>query len=139
MAAYTETRILEGLLSHLSSMPGQTLPVAWPGLDFEPPADQKYLRVTYLPNVTTSFLLGENEPKEHIGQLQIDVMWPQGAGTSQPTEIAGAIIQRFKDGTTIENEGVRIDVSSQPDPGPYLESPPNLQLPVTINYQSFNA
>lgn len=136
MATYVETKIFEGLLNHLSGLTlSPTMSIAWPGVAFTPPA-AGYLRVRHFPNVTDQVTLGTSGKNRHVGTFQVEVLWPQDGGESTPKERAGAIVARFKRGTSITRESVIIRIIRPPSIAPSLEEPPYLSIPVSIRYQA---
>lgn len=134
MAAYVETKVMEALSAHLGTLAlSPAMPIAWSGVDFEPP-DDGYLRASHLPNTTQQISLGETGLNRHQGLIQVDVMWPESLGLTEAMERAGAIVAHFKRGTDLTREGVTVRIVRPPSVAPALRAPPFLQVPVTIAY-----
>ena len=74
---------------------GQSLPIAWPNVDFIPPEDQKWLKVDYIPNRVDRLFVGSTEPHQYLGLLQVSVCWPLGAGTDDAGQVAQEIVDLF--------------------------------------------
>ena len=133
MASYVETQIYEGLCAHLSTLTlSPALPVSLPGKAFTPDATLGYLRVTHLPNRAEQITLGGDGYNQHRGIFQIDVLQPSSAGIVVAAEIAGAVAAHFKRGTNITREGALIRVIAPPSIAQALQSPPYIQIPVSI-------
>lgn len=140
MASTADAIILDGLCSHLGDLTlSPDLQVAWPDRDMDDPPAAGYLRVTFLPNVTTQEELGDDGRNRHMGLFQVSVMWPEGQGSITPLDLAGDIIAHFKRGTVITQDGVQIHIDKPPYLSPRLKDTPYSQYPVTISYRSDNA
>lgn len=139
MASTTDAIILDGLCTHLAGLTLSTpLTVAWPDVDFTPPA-AGYVRVTFLPNETMQSELGDAGRNRHMGLFQVSVMWPEGNGSVTPTDLAGEIVAHFKRGTVITHDGLIIHIDRPPYISPRLKDSPYTQYPVTVSYRSDNA
>lgn len=135
MATGIEANILAALLSHLSGLtltPAMSL--AWPDIDFEPPA-QGYLRATLVPNTVEQVTLGTNGKNRHRGLFQVDVFWKRNAGEIVPREKADLVAAQFKRGTVLTSGGLNIRINRPPRVAQTLESGPYTQTPVLISYQ----
>jgi hypothetical protein len=137
MAVTTDAIIFEALQARLRTMPG-VLPIAGPNVTF-PAAGQtkpdKYLKVDFLPNRTRQVTLGD-DPQQKIGIMQVSVMWPVGRGILDGLEVAGAIVNRFKNETLFASD-VRITISSEPWAASPLQDTDRLMIPVSIPYIAF--
>lgn len=134
MATYVETHIMEALFARLASLTlSPTMPIAWPGTDLRPPSGG-YLRASHLPNTTAQITLGTSGLNRHVGLFQIDVMWPESEGLTEPLERAGAVIAHFARGTTMTRGGVTVRVTSPPSLAPAQHDPPFMMVPVSIPY-----
>lgn len=136
MATYVETSIVEALMARLATLTlSPALPVAWPNVDYTPPA-AGYLRVTHAPNTATQVTLGTEGKNRHIGIFQVDVMLPIIIGISTPMEKAGAVAAHFKRGTVLTKDGISVRITRPPEIRPALQSLPYIQVPVIIRYQA---
>lgn len=136
MATYVETSIVEALMARLLTLTlSPALPVAWPNVEYTPPA-AGYLRATHAPNATNQVTLGTSGKNRHIGIFQVDVLLPITTGISTPMEKAGAVAAHFKRGTTLTKDGINVRIVRPPEIRPALQSLPYIQVPVIIRYQA---
>ncbi len=137
MATNTDAIIFDALQAHLRTMPN-VLPIAGPNVTF-PAAGQtkpeKFLKLDFLPNRTRQITLGD-DPQQKIGLLQVSVMWPVGKGIIDAVEVAGAIINRFKNQVLFAS-GVKITISSEPWAASPIQDEDRLNIPVTVPYIAF--
>ena len=134
MATYIEAKIFEALATKLAALTlSPTMQVAWPNVDFTPPASG-YLRATHLPADTRQASLGDAGLNRHIGIFQVDVFLAEGGGETAVKDIAGAVIAHFKRGTVLTTGGIVLKVNEPPTLGPVLKASPYIQAPVTIRY-----
>ncbi|MDK4720133.1 phage tail terminator-like protein [Rhizobium sp. CNPSo 3968] len=137
MATTTDAIIFAALQAHLRTMPN-VLPIAGPNVTF-PAAGQtkpeKFLKLDFLPNRTRQITLGD-DPQQKIGLLQVSVMWPVGKGILDAVEVAGTIINRFKNQVLFAS-GVKITISSEPWAASPIQDVDRLNIPVTVPYIAF--
>ncbi len=137
MATTTDAIIFDALQARLRAMPN-VLPIAGPNVTF-PAAGQtkpeKFLKLDFLPNRTRQITLGD-DPQQKIGMLQVSVMWPVGKGILDAVEVAGAIINRFKNQVLFAS-GVKITISSEPWAASPIQDEDRLNIPVTVPYIAF--
>lgn len=113
------------------------MPVSWPNLSFTPPASKKYLRVSHLPNTTDRLFVGDTDPHQHQGILQIMVCWPLNAGETAPREIAGLIANHFPAGLLLHSGGVKVKITKRANIASALITTTELQIPISVSYQAF--
>ena len=136
MATGIESRILEGLLDHLSDLTlTPAMAVAWPDLHFDPPA-AGYLRPSLAPNTATQVTLGTSGRNRYRGLFQISVFWPRNSGGIAPREKADLVAVHFKRGTTISLTGGTIRIYRPPEIAATFPDDPYTHTPVTIYYQA---
>lgn len=131
-----ESTILDLLCSHMAKF-SENYPVAYPNTSFEPP-DSTYFEVRYLPNTNRNFLIGSDDPTQHIGLLQITVVSPSNTGAIEPQELAGQVVQHFKKGTKLQSHDVIVQIYSKPSVSPSLQDGNRFRVPVSIQYQCFH-
>lgn len=132
--ATTEETIFAGLLDRVRTAPG-SFQVAWPNVDFTPPAGA-YLRVTQLPAPTIGLSLSNDGSNVYSGLLQVDLMWPTGNGLADAMAAVGAILSHFRRGVRLDRDGLRIDVT-QAYSSAALREDVRLMVPITIRYRAF--
>lgn len=112
----SELRINAALVSaYRAVMP--TLPTAFEGAPFTPPAGQKWGQLTNLRAGADVASLGVGGLDEHTGVLQIDISVPEGTGTGELLRNADTLRAYFVAGRhfTYQDQSVRVrraDVSS---------------------------
>lgn len=135
MATGIESRILDGLLTRLSTLTlSPVMEVAWPDKDFTPPA-QGYLRPSLVPNTVSQVTLGDTGKNRHRGLFQISVFWKRNAGEIVAREKADLVAVHFKRGTTITNGGLNIRIYRPPVVAQTFTDGSYSHTPVTISYQ----
>lgn len=134
-----EQQILEALQHSVtaavaaSTMP--SLPVAYIGITFEPPADQKYIELIHIPNNPASRYWSDD--KDYQGIFRIIIHWPiDGAGIYAPMRILQSIVNGYSKDMILEN-GVKI--TSNPDLTGVIEVAPELLLPCSLRYTRYSA
>lgn len=113
------------------------IPISLPNIDFAPPTPNKtgkWLRATFLPADTVTLGLGFNDRNQHLGLLQIDVMWGAGGGGIAPRRVAADIIAYFKRGTTVTKDNFAAQVCLAPFIGPAIRDEYWHMMPVHIPY-----
>ncbi|CEJ09866.1 hypothetical protein BN1110_00137 [bacterium YEK0313] len=146
MATQTETKIVESLFAELAALAlTPPLPIALPNLDFTPPADEKWLRVSEAPSPILPAALAPAGPaylaitpgaRDYNGTIQVDVVWPQRTGITAPKEVAGAITAHFSPAKAIYGDGVKVKVIRS-HVGAKVDEASRIYLPVTIQYRAF--
>jgi hypothetical protein len=136
MATGIETRILEALNAQLAALVlSPVVPIAWQNKSFTPSG--AYLRPWLLPVRTDALTVSVLGSNDYAGLYQVDVFWPSGSGLTDPMERASAIAAHFKRGTRISREGITVRIDDPPWPGPALQEPNWIQVPVSVPYRAF--
>lgn len=137
MPANTDAMIFRALALHLTQMPN-VLPIAWPNFTFPEPGQakpEKFIELLFLPNRTRQITFGD-DPQHKVGLVQASVMWPLGRGWEGAVDLAGDIINHFKNETLFAS-GVRITISSEPWASSPIKDVDRMKVPVTIPYHAF--
>ncbi len=138
MAATVEATIAELLFARLTSLVlSPVLPVAFPNLQFSPPAGA-YLRADFIPNRTDNLGLANEASARHQGILQVTAVYPVNGGIIKPTNTGGLVAAHFAKGTILHESGVKVKVYAKPSVGGPIIEPDKVSVPVTILYRSFN-
>lgn len=134
--AAVEAVVLNALMGYVASL-GLGLPVAWPNVDYTPPADGKYIAATFLPNGAGRVAITSGTAHRRIGLLQLTVYWPRGEGMFKPMEQAAAVADSFATDQKIVSGGTTIRITKAPDiAGPIIEEHA-AQVPVTVSWEAF--
>lgn len=116
------------------------LPVAWPGIPFEPPATGMWLEARHFPGEPVDLIWDNDTQQNSMGFFQVSVFWRPGTNTGQnsqlaASEIADLVIAHFPKGLNIDAMKVR--------KGPWQSTAVNLPgksfIPVTIPYRGLEA
>lgn len=65
-----------------------TTPVAYMNVEFTPPRDAPWVRLTVLPGGEGQIELGNPSLDRHVGLIDVSVFTPEGSGTKQARELA---------------------------------------------------
>lgn len=138
MPGTIESKIFTALMKRAQPLTvSLALPVAWPNVSFSPPADNKYLRIQHIPNVTERQEITSDGPHRYLGILQISVFWPQGAGETEPREIAGQIIAHFPADLILVEDDVEVRISKRPEATGLLQEESVSQIAVSVEFESY--
>ena len=140
MTLPVEAAIADLLCDHLlefAEAESPALAVAMPGRAFDPEDGEPYLDVTFLPNGTVPFAISNTGSNQHIGLLQVAVMWPSdNTGLIPALQLAGRIGRHFGRGTRL-NGDVCVRITKEPAIAPALQEPSRFRVPVTVSYLCF--
>jgi len=136
MAETVEGSILQALFARVSSLVlSPALPVAWPNVTFVPPANQKFLRVQFVPNINNRVLIDSDGPHQRLGLLQISVQWPKGLGEAQPRELAGKVAEHFPTDLRLTADGLQVRVTKAADVADLIVEDARIQIPVMVAWE----
>lgn len=138
MATTTEGAIKEALFARLATLILSPVhPVAWPNLNFAPPAGNRYLEARYVPNSVDRLLIDTDGPHQRLGFLQVNVRDKLNMGT-RIDDIAGAVAAHFPTDLRLHHAlGLSVRITADPSPSPMLveTSPPGVVVPVLIPWE----
>lgn len=139
MADTTEGRIFAALMMRASGLSSLGLPIAWPNVDFTPPADGKYLRIQHVPNATQRQWIASDGVHRYLGILQVSVFWPKGQneGELRPREIAGQVAAHFPCDHLMTEDDVSVRVMERPTVADMLVEDSRVHIPVSIQWECF--
>ena len=125
-------QVPDALLARVASLVtgSPTLPIAWPDIAFNPPADGKYLEVAYFSNRPAWEGVGAGVLDQ--GLLQITVHWPRGSGIIAPSQVVETIKAHFAKGTLLTSGSTVVRLNRAPWAAAPLVSDQDLAIPVTI-------
>lgn len=131
-----EWEIMAALYARLASyVASPVLPVAWPNVAFTPPANQRYIRAAFVPNMAARALIDSDGPHQHFGLLQVSVMWTKGQGEAAPRQIAGAIADHFPCDLKLRSGGLTVRITKRPDVRDLIVEDAAIQIPVMIDWE----
>lgn len=105
----------------------------------------KYVRATGVPYVKADFLPGEPSQADigplgsnrHVGVFQPTLFYPFGIGTMTPGTQADNLVDHFKRGTILSQDGLEISITcSYAEPA--MIEPGWLYIPITVRYRCYS-
>lgn len=131
-----ETLIMEALFARLSSLVlAPVHPIAWPNVVFTPPADHRYLRVLFVPNVANRLLVSSDGPHQLLGLLQVSVYDSKGQGERRAREIAGQVAAHFPTDLKLHSAPITLRITKRPDVADMIVEDVAIQIPVMIAWE----
>jgi hypothetical protein len=124
--------ISTALYSHMATFP-TTLPVAWPGIAFDPP-NNPHIVVQLSSRVTSAETIQSHD--RVTGTMNADVRWQKGVGTIPAEGVASDIAAYFPRGLRIANMGVTVHIGAADVKAP-IEGDGWLSIPVVIPWLAF--
>jgi hypothetical protein len=129
MSMVSIKRALERRLSQMTP----ALSTAYEGADFKPVPDTAYQRVQFVPRQPQNPTFGDNYYRE-VGEFQVFLAYPLNKGSAEALTRAELIRDRFKRGTFMLENGIRIHVLSTPQIAGTIITQDRLVVPVIIEY-----
>jgi len=108
-----QTDILTSALDRAAAL-SSSPPIAWPNVQFQPPATGLWLEAKLFPNETGERFWQSEAPAEYMGFLQILVCFRPNTGIVAPTQQADAIADHFAKGVNLGPVHVRGRASVAP-------------------------
>ena len=127
--------IRAALATHLSGLSGVPA-IAWENVAYTPIVGTPWIRPTVLMGQPRQAAIGDSGPNEQVGVYQIDLFYPPDQGVLPVNTMAGKIEQRFKRGTQLTYNGIRLTISKAYISALSQESD-WVQVPVNINFFAF--
>ena len=122
--------ILVGALGRMQTL-STSLPISWPGVQFEPPNSGMWLAVRHFPNQPNNIGWQVDAQQEYLGFLQVQVFTRPGSGIVNALEMAEDVVAHFAKGT----EFGPVCVSARPYISPDVTESDWIFIPVTIPYR----
>lgn len=94
----------------LSTLPSNTLDIAWEGTNYKITNGQAFIRTTNISAVSNQLDLS-NTAQDNVGIYQIDVFYPiKGKGTGELLEVVDDIFTHFKGSLTLNSSGTEVHI-----------------------------
>lgn len=136
--ATVETSIQTALFTRMAQLVLSPVhAISWPNVNFVPPANKRYLRVSHLPNTTDRLYQGKNGSHRHQGILQVLVCGALNSGEAAARETAGIIANHFPPGLALHIGHAKVKVTKRANIASALITDTEIQIPVSISYRSF--
>lgn len=141
-ATQVDSKIQRALLEHLKGVvTSPSMAIAYPDVDFLRPeldgVKLPYLEASIFFAPTETTAVGASASNTINGFLQVDVVYPQGAGAIEPANVAGQVISHFKRGTVLTEGGVKVCINRAPYKMSPIKDPPYTRTPVTIRFEVY--
>lgn len=131
-----ETDIMAALFARVSSLAlTPAMPVAWPNVAYTPPANQRYLRVQFVPNVANRIVIDSDGPHQHLGLLQLSVYGKKNNGEASVRADAAAIAAHFPCDLKLTSGDVTVRVTKRADVRDLIVEDAAVQIPVIISWE----
>lgn len=139
-----ERYILEALqkavIAAVAACSDPDLPIKFVGIPFDAVSKNTWLELIYIPNNITNDNWG-NE-KTYRGILRL--LFHQTMGSAGPyglMDLAQSVVAGFAKGSVFADpaNNVRVRITDLPDLKSVLEEPPELLLPISVQYEFFKA
>lgn len=106
------------------------LPVAFPEVSFQPPAEGGYLRVRFFPNAPAWQGLASGRVDQGI--LQVTVVWPRNEGVVRPLAVAGQVKAHFPKDLSLSG----VIVTAEPFASALIPDEAEALVPVSILWKA---
>lgn len=131
-----EGRIFEVLAARLADVAGVQL-IAWPNQPFAPPDTHNYLRVIYMPNVTTRMVIESDGPHRYFGIFQVSVYRELDVGVIAAQEAAGVVASWFPADLKMKDGDLVVRSMSDPTVAASMPMGADLVTPVSVEYETY--
>jgi hypothetical protein len=136
-----ETDIMAALFARVSTIVlAPVLPatsIAWPNVTFTPPANQRYLRVQFVPNVANRLLIDSEGPHQHLGLLQLSIYGKKNTGEAAVRAEAAAVAAHFPCDLKLYSGAVGVRITKRPDVRDLIFEDAAVQIPVMIAWEVY--
>jgi hypothetical protein len=124
-------KLQDGVAAAVAASTAPTLPVKYVGRSWEPPNDQRYLEVVFIPNNTNDFW---GDEQNYRGMFRMVLHWPNDdAGALPPLALIKSIAGYFSKDRLLQF----VQIYETPKLGGILEMGHETLYPVSLRYQSF--
>lgn len=133
-----ESEIMAALFAQVESLAlSPAMPIAWPNRPFTPPADHRYLRVQFVPNMANRITIDSDGPHQHLGLLQVSVYWTKGEGERVPRAVAADIAAHFPCDLRLASGGLFVRITKRPDVSDMIVEDAAIQIPTIVSWEVF--
>lgn len=134
----TEAQIVRALLARLQALAlTPALPVAYPDVEFKPPATGMWLEAAIFQAPTEAVSIPHDGWNSYTGFMQVTLVAPENTGQVQTAQVAAQIVNWFKRGTSMIDGATTVTIFKPPYASPTLEDRNTTRTPVTVRYQAF--
>lgn len=133
-----ETDIMAALFARVSSLVlTPAMPIAWPNIAYVPPANHRYLRVQFVPNVANRILIDSDGPHQHLGLLQLSVYWTKGQGEADVRGKAAAVAAHFPCDLKLYSGVTAVRITKRADVRDLIVEDAAVQIPVMVSFEAY--
>ena len=114
------------------------LPVAWPGVPFDPSTDgaSGFISVDILPAAPRQIDLGSNALNEHRGTAVVQTYALRGIGHIKARDVAEEVALYFPRGEVLTFDAVTVLITAPPHITASLSSGGYIQTPIRVSYMA---
>jgi hypothetical protein len=128
----TTTSVLSAFLTRLDTLAfSPEIPIAWPGVVYDPPSTGMWLEASLFPNEPRELSWDSDSCHDTRGFCQVSVFYRKGGGQVDASTTADAIIAHFPKGLALGP----VRVQKRPWQSPAVPLDDRIFIPVTIRYQ----
>lgn len=128
--------IARELINHIDDLAlSPAIPIVKPEQPYKPVVGREYLELVFAPNETLTVFVGDDDPQQQQGFLQVTVVYPRNSGTEAPLLIADAVVNHYRKGTVLRGEdGTSVRVIRKPWVSMPFQDEGWFRVPVTVPY-----
>ncbi len=112
----------------------EPIPVAYQGVEFDPPAG-RYFRAFLLPNTTNSNTLDQTH-RQFRGIFQVSIVMPAGAGLGGAEALVSALDELFTLTAPITSGSIKVVITSPMSAATAINEDGRMVVPVSCGYQA---
>lgn len=130
-------KIITALFTRMAAFTGvASTRIAWPGVDFTPPASGTWVEVKHFPSEPDNPWLGNDEPVDFTGYMQVTACGKKGQGIMPVKRVADDVVGHFPKGTKMTSNGVLVKIERQPGALSVIEDNGQIRIPVPVRYRA---
>lgn len=113
---------------------GLSIPIAWPGLVFNPPSDNLYVEPRIIANTPINYSVRSDADLEHRGIFRVLVHGSKGVSGLSLVVYVEQIIPSFAKNTLLTSGSTTVTMIAPPFVGDLVQSDNDVVLPVDFQY-----
>jgi len=128
--------IRQALIDHIDTLAYSPLPdIVKPKQPYKPTVGRSYLELVFQPNETISPFVGNGDPHQQQGFLQVTFVAPR-VGDNDDWGLIDAVINHYRKGTVLRRDGETVKIIRQPWTSPPFPDEGWERTPISIPYFS---
>lgn len=127
--------VREALIDHIDTLDYSPMPdIVKPKQPYRPVTGRSYLELVFQPNETVTPFVGDRDPHQQRGFLQVTLVSPRVGGDNADWGLIDAIIRHYRKGTRLTSDGETVKIIRQPWTSPVFTDDAWERVPITIPY-----